>query len=119
MVPGHSLEMRPKEMNPAHKTGSSRVGCSILSISRYGDGSGILKDEMRRLDSLVIRAAEASEFRPDPPAVDREQFSVKITQTLDAIEIESSRGDHGNPHRLCLIFAPFLCHPTSFAAIGG
>jgi methylenetetrahydrofolate--tRNA-(uracil-5-)-methyltransferase len=44
---------------------------------------GLLKEEMRRLDSLVMRAAEASRVPAGAAlAVDRERFAAEITQTL-------------------------------------
>lgn len=79
-------EMRPKEMTPAHKTGGlAELVCSnSLGSIDMATAPGILKEEMRRLDSLVIRAAEASKVPAGSAlAVDREQFSFKITQALE------------------------------------
>ena len=53
-------EMRPKEMTKAHKTGGL---AELVCSNSFGSADplnapGILKAEMRRLNSLVIRAAE-------------------------------------------------------------
>ena len=52
-------EMRPKETTKAHKTGDlAELVCSNSLGSRDPlNAPGILKGEMRRLNSLVIRAA--------------------------------------------------------------
>jgi methylenetetrahydrofolate--tRNA-(uracil-5-)-methyltransferase len=71
-------EMRPRKMTPAHKTGG--LGELVCSNSLRGDSLsnavGLLKEEMRRLDSLVMRAAEASRVPAGGAlAVDRLKFS--------------------------------------------
>jgi len=79
-------EMRPKEMTPAHKTnGLAELVCSnSLGSVDPQSAPGILKEEMRRLNSLVIRAAEAARVPAGSAlAVDREQFSFRITQALE------------------------------------
>jgi len=78
-------EMRPKEMTPAHKTGGlAELVCSnsLGSVDPL-TAPGILKEEMRRLNSLVLRAAEQARVPAGSAlAVDREQFSFQITQAL-------------------------------------
>src|SRR5213076_805470 len=59
----------------------------VCSNSFRGDkldnAVGLLKEEMRRLDSLVMRAAEASRMPAGAAlAVDRERFAGIITETL-------------------------------------
>jgi methylenetetrahydrofolate--tRNA-(uracil-5-)-methyltransferase len=79
-------EMRPKEMTPAHKTGGlAELVCSnSLGSSDLLNAPGILKEEMRRLNSLIIRVADDVKVPAGSAlAVDREQFSLKITQTLE------------------------------------
>ncbi len=79
-------EMRPKEATPAHKTsGLAELVCSnsLGSLDAHS-APGILKEEMRRLDSLVMRVADQVRVPAGSAlAVDREQFSLKITQTLE------------------------------------
>ena len=79
-------EMRPKEMTRAHKTGDlAELVCSnsLGSVDPL-NAPGILKAEMRRLNSLVIRAAEEARVPAGSAlAVDREQFARAVTGALE------------------------------------
>jgi len=79
-------EMRPKEMTKAHKTGNlAELVCSnsLGSVDPL-NAPGILKEEMRRLNSLVIAAAEQARVPAGAAlAVDRDLFSQHITQALE------------------------------------
>lgn len=78
-------EMRPKEMTKAHKTGGlAELVCSnSLGSADPLNAPGILKEEMRRLNSLVIAAAEQARVPAGSAlAVDRDQFSSHITRAL-------------------------------------
>ena len=80
-------EMRPKEATPAHKTGGlAELVCSnSLGSADPCSAAGILKAEMRHQGSLVIRIADEVRVPAGSAlAVDREQFSFKITQALDS-----------------------------------
>lgn len=80
-------EMRPKEMTQAHKTGGlAELVCSnSLGSSDLEHAPGILKEEMRRLGSLIISAAEQARIPAGSAlAVDREQFSSTITRALES-----------------------------------
>lgn len=84
-IPVRILEMRPVRETGAHHT--DRLGELVCSNSLGGGGlgqaSGLLKEELRRLDSLVIRAAEESKVPAGGAlAVDRDRFSALITETL-------------------------------------
>jgi methylenetetrahydrofolate--tRNA-(uracil-5-)-methyltransferase len=84
-VPVTLYEMRPLRPTAVHKT--DRLAELVCSNSFRGDkldnAVGLLKEEMRRLDSLVMRAAEASRVPAGAAlAVDRERFADIITQTL-------------------------------------
>jgi methylenetetrahydrofolate--tRNA-(uracil-5-)-methyltransferase len=84
-VPVTVHEMRPVRPTAVHKT--DRLAELVCSNSFRGDkldnAVGLLKEEMRRLDSLVMRAAEASRVPAGAAlAVDRERFAETITQTL-------------------------------------
>ena len=79
-------EMRPVRSTAVHKT--DRLAELVCSNSLRGDkldnAVGLLKEEMRRLGSLVMRAAEASRVPAGAAlAVDRERFSEEITRTLE------------------------------------
>lgn len=79
-------EMRPKEMTQAHKTGGlAELVCSnSLGSADLLNAPGILKEEMRRLNSLIIRIADEVRVPAGSAlAVDREQFSFRITQALE------------------------------------
>jgi methylenetetrahydrofolate--tRNA-(uracil-5-)-methyltransferase len=80
-------EMRPVRPTAVHKT--DRLAELVCSNSFRGDkldnAVGLLKEEMRRLGSLVMRAAEASRVPAGAAlAVDREQFAETITGALTA-----------------------------------
>ncbi|HET9574901.1 MAG TPA: methylenetetrahydrofolate--tRNA-(uracil(54)-C(5))-methyltransferase (FADH(2)-oxidizing) TrmFO [Nitrospira sp.] len=80
-------EMRPKEMTQAHKTGGlAELVCSnSLGSVDLLNAPGILKEEMRRLNSLIIRVADQVRVPAGSAlAVDRDQFSFKITQALES-----------------------------------
>jgi methylenetetrahydrofolate--tRNA-(uracil-5-)-methyltransferase len=86
-VPVTLYEMRPVRPTAVHKT--DRLAELVCSNSFRGDkldnAVGLLKEEMRRLDSLVMRAAEASRVPAGAAlAVDRERFADIITETLTA-----------------------------------
>ena len=79
--------MRPKEMTKAHKTGGlAELVCSnSLGSADPLNAPGILKEEMRRLGSLIIASAEQARVPAGSAlAVDRDQFSLKITQALES-----------------------------------
>ena len=84
-VPVTLHEMRPVRATAVHKT--DKLAELVCSNSFRGDkldnAVGLLKEEMRRLGSLVIRAADASRVPAGAAlAVDRERFSETITSTL-------------------------------------
>ncbi|MGE0704579.1 MAG: methylenetetrahydrofolate--tRNA-(uracil(54)-C(5))-methyltransferase (FADH(2)-oxidizing) TrmFO, partial [Vicinamibacterales bacterium] len=79
-------EMRPARPTAVHKT--DRLAELVCSNSLRGDkldnAVGVLKEEMRRLGSLIIRAAEASRVPAGAAlAVDRERFSSFVTDALE------------------------------------
>ena len=79
-------EMRPKKMTPAHKTPYfAEVVCSnSLGSFEIGTGAGLLKEEMRLLDSLILKVADKHKVPAGGAlAVDREKFSKEITEILE------------------------------------
>jgi len=79
-------EMRPKEATQAHKTGflAELVCSNSLGSADALSAPGILKEEMRRLNSLIIRVADEVRVPAGSAlAVDRDQFAQKITQALE------------------------------------
>jgi methylenetetrahydrofolate--tRNA-(uracil-5-)-methyltransferase len=86
-VPVTIHEMRPVRPTAVHKTG--RLAELVCSNSLRGDkldnAVGLLKEEMRRLGSLVMRAADATRVPAGAAlAVDRERFSQTITDAIAA-----------------------------------
>ncbi len=82
-------EMRPKKMTPAHQTdGLAELVCSNSFRSKLSyNAPGLLKEEMEMLDSLVVKAAKASEIPAGGAlAVDRDMFSEYIEKTLQGFE---------------------------------
>ncbi len=80
-------EMRPKEQTQAHKTGllAELVCSNSLGSGDVLSASGILKEEMRRLNSLVIRVADEVRVPAGSAlAVDRELFAQRVTQALES-----------------------------------
>jgi len=85
---GHEVrisEMRPHWTTPAHTT--ERAAEMVCSNSFKSDdpdsATGILKAEMRRMDSLILRCAEATRVPAgNSLAVDRDAFSESVTTAL-------------------------------------
>jgi tRNA:m(5)U-54 methyltransferase len=78
-------EMRPKVMGAAHHGGGfAELVCSnSLRAAALENAVGLLKEEMRRLGSLIIAAADACRVPAGGAlAVDREAFSAYVTQAL-------------------------------------
>ncbi|RKZ00641.1 MAG: methylenetetrahydrofolate--tRNA-(uracil(54)-C(5))-methyltransferase (FADH(2)-oxidizing) TrmFO [Candidatus Hydrothermota bacterium] len=80
-------EMRPTKGTPAHKTGNlAELVCSnSLKSKDLFNAHGLLKEELRRMGSLIIEAAEEAAL-PGGKAlvVDREIFSRYITEKLES-----------------------------------
>ena len=79
------IEMKPHKMSPAHH--SENFGELVCSNSLRGDrlenAVGLLKEELRRLDSLIIACADATRVEAGGClAVDRHGFSAMITEKL-------------------------------------
>lgn len=78
-------EMRPVKSTPAHKTaGFAELVCSnSLRGAGLENAVGVLKEEMRRLGSLIMEAADAVKVPAGGAlAVDREGFSRYITEKV-------------------------------------
>ena len=78
-------EMKPKKMSPAHH--SENFGELVCSNSLRGDrlenAVGLLKEELRRLDSIILHCADATRVEAGGClAVDRNGFSALITEKI-------------------------------------
>ena len=86
-VPVVLYEMRPVRPTAVHKT--DRLAELVCSNSFRGDkldnAVGLLKEEMRRLGSAVMRAADAARVPAGAAlAVDREKFSDEVTRAISS-----------------------------------
>src|SRR5438309_9194299 len=79
-------EMRPVRATAAHKSGSlAELVCSnsFRSDDQEHNAVGLLHEEMRRLNSLIMRAADANQVPAGGAlAVDREGFAAAVTAAL-------------------------------------
>ncbi len=81
-------EMRPTKFTPAHKTGNfAELVCSnSLRAAGLSNAVGVLKEEMRRLDSAIMAAADETQIPAGGAlAVDREKFSATVTQKIQSV----------------------------------
>src|ERR1051326_6961814 len=80
-------EMRPKRMTAVHQTGDlAELVCSnSFKSNLLTNASGVLKEEMRRLGSVVLPIAEKHRVPAgEALAVDREPFARDVTSTLES-----------------------------------
>ncbi len=83
------FEMKPHVYSPAHHSPYlAEIVCSnSFKSESLLNGPGILKEEMSRLDSLILKTAKETRVPAgDSLAVDREAFSQQITQTLENLK---------------------------------
>ena len=81
------FEMRPAKQTPAHRTDRlAEIVCSnSLKSDEPGTASYLLKEELRRGDSLVMAAAAATRVPAGAAlAVDRQKFAEHITERIEA-----------------------------------
>ena len=79
------FEMKPRKMTPAHHSnGFAELVCSnSLRSDCISNAVGLLKEEMRRFDSLIMQAADATRVPAGSAlAVDRTKFSQYITDRI-------------------------------------
>ena len=83
-------EMKPKKFSPAHSNKDlAEIVCSnSFKSNLLTNACGLLKEELRRLDSLLIKIAdETSVPAGQALAVDREEFSHKVTEMIKNNEL--------------------------------
>ena len=79
------IEMRPAKSGPAHHTGRfAELVCSnSLRGDRLENAVGLLKEELRRMGSLILECAEATRVEAGGAlAVDRDGFSSLVTEKI-------------------------------------
>ncbi len=78
-------EMKPTKFSPAHSNSNlAEIVCSnSFKSNLLTNACGLLKEELRRLDSLLIKTADETKVPAGQAlAVDREEFSKKITKKI-------------------------------------
>jgi methylenetetrahydrofolate--tRNA-(uracil-5-)-methyltransferase len=84
-IPVDLYEMRPQKLTPAHHTGNfaELVCTNSMRSNQLTNAVGLLKAEMRQLDSLIMWAADQTQVPAGGAlAVDRTQFSALVTEKL-------------------------------------
>lgn len=82
-------EMKPDKFSPAHTNKNlAEIVCSnSFKSNLHTNACGLLKEELRKLDSLLIEIAdETSVPAGQALAVDREEFAKKVTEKLEKME---------------------------------
>lgn len=101
------VEMRPAVRTPVHQTGNlAELVCSnSLKSNLLTNAAGLLKEEMRRLDSLIVAAGDAASVPAgEALAVDRDLFAGYITAKLEGhpnvtlVREEAAAIDEGRVH---------------------
>ncbi len=90
------VDMKPLRRSPAHVLpGLAELVCSnSLRSDNPANAVGLLHEELRRLGSLVLRAADETRVPAgDALAVDRERFSRLVTERLDAHPLVRRRAE--------------------------
>ena len=83
-------EMKPKKYSPAHSNKNlAEIVCSnSFKSNLLTNACGLLKEELRRLDSLLIKIAdETSVPAGQALAVDREKFAERVTNYIENKEL--------------------------------
>ena len=84
-IPVTLREMKPQKMTPAHHSGDfAELVCSnSLRSDQLENAVGLLKEELRRCGSLILRCADQTRVEAGGAlAVDREGFSRAVTQAI-------------------------------------
>ncbi len=82
------FEMKPKKFSPAHKSKNfAELVCSnSLRANSLQNAVGVLKEEMRKLNSVIISSADETKIPAGGAlAVDREKFSALVTEKIKSL----------------------------------
>lgn len=113
-IPVILYEMRPHKYPAAfHTDGFAELVCSnSLRSDSLNNAAGIMKEELRRLDSLIMEAADAAAVPAGSAlAVDRQKFSGYITDKLENHPLIEVRREEVTeiPEGPCIVAAGPLC----------
>ncbi len=98
-IPVELVDMKPDQMTEAHHSSQfAELVCSnSLRANRLENAVGLLKEEMRRLGSLILSAADATALPAGGAlAVDRDLFAAAVTAAIASqplIQVRSARVD--------------------------
>ena len=87
-IPVRLIEMKPKKMSPAHVSPyfAELVCSNSLRSDELSNAVGLLKEELRRMGSLILRCADEHKVAAGGAlAVDREGFARAVTESLRAL----------------------------------
>ena len=79
-------EMKPNKFSPAHSSSNlAEIVCSnSFKSNLHTNACGLLKEELRLMDSLLIKIADQTSVPAGQAlAVDREEFAKKVTESLE------------------------------------
>jgi methylenetetrahydrofolate--tRNA-(uracil-5-)-methyltransferase len=105
-IPVKLYEMKPKKYTPAHHSSElAEIVCSnSFKSNLLTNACGLLKEELRKLGSLLIRIADETKVPAGQAlAVDRVEFSQRVTEEIKnnpLIEIVSEEVGKGLPTTL-------------------
>lgn len=107
-IPVRLIDMKPGKLSPAHKLGSfSELVCSnSLRSDNVENAVGLLKEELRRVGSLIMRCADETRIPAGGAlAVDRNGFSSLVTERIMGHPLISVEEDEVKeiPEGLCII----------------
>ena len=80
------FEMKPKKFSPAHSNNNlAEIVCSnSFKSNLHTSACGLLKEELRKMDSFLIRIADETKVPAGQAlAVDREVFSKRVTEKIN------------------------------------
>ncbi len=116
------FEMKPVKFTPAHKNPDfAELICSnSLKAARIDSAAGLMKEEMRRLGSLLLRVAdECAVPAGGALAVDRNQFAAKVTAAIrshpNITVIEQEVTDIPDDEVVIIASGPLTSEPLSKA----
>ena len=95
-IPPTLHEMKPRRFSPAHKSPAlAELVCSnSLRSGEISSAAGLLKEEMRLLNSIIMEAADASSVPAGKAlAVDRTQFSSRVEALLNQQNLQVVRDE--------------------------